>query len=42
MDHRSVEVFPNGTEIALRAAAEVVRIAKEAAAALRTQASWPT
>lgn len=33
MDHRSVEVFPNGTEIALRAAAEVVRIAKEAAAA---------
>jgi 6-phosphogluconolactonase len=33
VDHRSVEVFPNGTEIALRAAAEVVRIAKEAAAA---------
>lgn len=33
MDHRSVEVFPNGTEIALRAAAEVVRIAREAAAA---------
>ena len=31
-NNRSVQLFPNGTEIALHAAAEVVRIAKEAVA----------
>jgi 6-phosphogluconolactonase len=31
-NHRSVQLFPNGTEIALHAAAEVISIAKEAVA----------